>query len=779
MKNRDYKTLVAIATASALVVGSLGVVSPSYAQDDKTVTTETTENTASEEISTKNSSNIKPFKSETVYAKIDENGNISSITVSDQLKNIDNIGQLKDTSFLKNIENVKGEEKFSKKQDALLWDTNDKDICYQGTTEEPLPVGIKVTYTLDGKEITAKELQGKSGHLVMRYQYINETNSESEYVPFAMVTGLIFDTDKISNVALTNAKILSDGDRDVILGMGIPALKEQFNVNELDIPDYFEVEADVKNYELSEGITIATNDIFNDLETDKFDSLSELEDSMKTLQDSANKLVDGSGELRKGLDTLLSSSGTLTEGIHQLVNGGNTLKKGTSSLASGSKSLVSGTQSLANGTAQLQTGTNSLQTGASQLKAGLYSASSKTSSVLLAGAVQLDNGVADMQNKLTPGMQALAQGIQQLDAGLNNPLTSAQPGLKASVSAVNDVMNKGTAETGGKSLSKIAKDTATAADTLAKNIQSSSNITISADKVAKGNGEGEKAIASLNELLKRDDLPEDVKASIQESITSLEKDKQARQSSAAQLDKQIQTQISEQKKTLTGTQELLKQVVIGTQTTSAIVDKVAGNMTKLNAGTTQLAQGAKELDKKVTDSKSGLIAQVNGGVSSLKNGTSQLREGIGGKNGLANGLNQLASGASQVNNGASILNEKMAVANSGAKELYKGASKLSAGASQLDSGTGTLVSGLNTLNQGSSALIDGVKKLDSGAVALNDGMIKFNKEGIEKLVSVFDGDIDGLLDKVNTILDSSKNYKNFSGISEDMDGEVKFIFVTE
>lgn len=779
MKNRDYKTLVAIATASALVVGSLGVVAPSYAKDDKNITTETVENTVPEKTSEAASSDVKPFKSETVYAKIDGNGNVSSITVSDQLKNLDDMEQLKDTSILNDIENVKGEEKFSKKQDSIIWDTDNKDICYQGTTTQTLPVGIKVTYVLDGKEITAKELKGKSGHLVMRYQYTNETVSGSEYVPFAMVTGLIFDTDKISNIKLTNAKLISDGDRDVILGMGLPALNEQLDVKELDIPDYFEVEADVKDYELSEGMTVATNDIFNDLETDKFDSLSELKDSMKTLQDSANQLVDGSGELRKGLDTLLSSSGTLTDGIHQLVNGGNTLKKGTSSLAGGSKSLVNGSQSLASGTAQLQSGTNSLKAGASQINAGLSSASSKTSSVLLPGAVQLDNGVADMQNKLTPGMNALAQGVQQLDARLNSPLTSAQPGLKASISAVNDVMNKGTTETGGKSLSKIAKDTADAADALAKSMQSSSNTTVSAETVAKGNRETDKAISSLKSLLNREDLPEDVKASIQASITSLEKDKQTRQTSAAQLDKQIQSQTSEQNKALANTQELLKQVVAGTKTTSAIVDNVAGNMTKINAGTTQLAQGAKELDAKVTDSKSGLIAQINGGVSTLKNGTSQLREGIGGKNGLANGLNQLADGASQVNSGAATLNEKMIIANSGAKELHKGAAQLSAGASQLDAGAGSLVSGLNTLNQGSSALIDGVKKLDAGAVALNDGMIKFNKEGIEKLVSVFDGDIDGLLDKVNTILDSSKNYKNFSGISADMDGEVKFIFVTE
>ena len=81
--------------------------------------------------------------------------------------------------------------------------------------------------------------------------------------------------------------------------MGIPSLKEQFDVKELDIPDYFEVEADVKDYELSEGMTIATNDIFNDLETENSIVISELKNSMKTLQDSANKLVERFGRIKK------------------------------------------------------------------------------------------------------------------------------------------------------------------------------------------------------------------------------------------------------------------------------------------------------------------------------------------------------------------------------------------------------------------------------------------------------------------------------------------------
>lgn len=302
MKNRDYKKLVTIATAVALIVGSLGAVSsPTLAKDTKT----TAQTTTAEKKTTKekeSSFESKPYKSETVYAKTDEDGNVTSVIVSDQLKNINSTGKFSDTSTLSDIENVKGNEKFSKQKNKLIWNTDKKDICYQGTTTQSLPVGVKVTYTLDGKKISANDLKGKSGHLVARYQYENTTISKEDYVPFLMVTGLIFDTDKMTNLQVTNGKIFSDGDRDIIIGMGLPSLKEKLDVKnlDLDIPDYFELEADVTDYELSEGMTIATNDIFNQLDTEGFDSLSELEDSMQTLQDSSNKLVSGSGELQIG-----------------------------------------------------------------------------------------------------------------------------------------------------------------------------------------------------------------------------------------------------------------------------------------------------------------------------------------------------------------------------------------------------------------------------------------------------------------------------------------------
>ena len=133
MKNKDYKKLVTIAAATALIIGSLGVTSaPTLAKDTKTITqTEKTEhkNTTEKTVS----SNVKPYKSETVYAKTDEDGNITSVIVSDQLKNIENTGKLHDISALNDIENLKGEETFSKQNGKLIWNTDKKDICYQGT----------------------------------------------------------------------------------------------------------------------------------------------------------------------------------------------------------------------------------------------------------------------------------------------------------------------------------------------------------------------------------------------------------------------------------------------------------------------------------------------------------------------------------------------------------------------------------------------------------------------------------------------------------------------
>lgn len=466
MKNREVRVFIASMMLVSLVAGSLdgawlhapekGNVtvteigfagaenketaktnSETKASEKKTAEKKASKETSSETGESATKTSAKPTKEETVYAKIDGSGSVKSVTVSDQLRNISDQSKLEDISDLQDIVNVKGDEAFSAMGKRVVWDTSDTDICYQGTTSKELPVGVRISYKLDGKEISAADLKGKSGHVVIRYTYENKSGGSGKAsTPFMMATGLILDGENFKNVTVENGRLISDGERNMVIGYGFPSMKHLLGIEEkdLDIPDYFEMEADVTEYEPVEGMTIATNSIFNDLDTNGFDSLDELNDSMGELQDASSQLVSGSGELKNGIDTLLASSGTLTDGINQLVNGGGELQSGTSELADGSNELLDGSHKLADGsqeladgnakladgTGQLYDGTRTLADGAGELNLGLRTAAEKTQSVLLPGVNALDAGVTQMQGQLGEKLPILVGGVQELDGGIKH-----------------------------------------------------------------------------------------------------------------------------------------------------------------------------------------------------------------------------------------------------------------------------------------------------------------------------------------------------------------------
>ena len=842
MKNREYRVLVTLALMASLVVGNIAGTSVNVqAADNKDKSTETKKTSE-----TKTSSSATPAKDETVYVKVDDAGNQKDVTVSDQLKNISSLGTIDDVSDLKDIKNVKGDETFSENNGKLVWQGDKKDICYQGTTTKKIPVGMKVTYELDGKKVSADDLEGKSGHLKIHYEYQNTSADSGKYTPFLMATGLLMDGEKFSNVTVDNGKVISDGDRDIVIGMGLPQLKEQLTsvsskVDDLDIPDSFTVEADVTDYEKVEAVTVATNEVFNEVGTDKFDSLDELKDSMTELQDASNKLVDGSGQLKDGLDTLLSSSGTLVSGIDQLASGGNTLASGTGSLVS----------------------------GANTLNAGLQTASSKVSGTLLPGVKALDLGVSQMQSKLAAedALPKLTTGVATLDAALNTGNAAEdQPSLVAAAASVDagvqkaapgaNVLDQKVSGSGMivEALNGAINNTATKAKNIKEKAQAAydavlnasgqtkQEVTINNDNVnvsdvvgtatgvATGTATGAAtgtaevsydggtqnaaAIATLQTALTEVEGNSAATEAIQNAINSLQGEQKvsgdATMSDATinnatmsdaiienanvgtgkatvnttveVTDPNLKAALDYLEKLMTTTNDVYNDfddkttglifnitkvnsllndsTTIGEQKVPSAVEaakQVNSGLQKLAAGTpalavgiNQVAAGAAELNEGV-NGKDGLVSQVNSGVIQLKSGTAQLLAGVDGTNGLASGLGQLAAGSSQ----------------------------LVSGASQLNSGAGTLSTGLNTLQSSTGALVSGVEQLDSGAAELNSGMIQFNEEGIEKLVSVFDGDIDALLDKANELLDASKEYKNFSGIADGMDGSVKFIFVSD
>ena len=76
-------------------------------------------------------------------------------------------------------------------------------------------------------------------------------------------------------------------------------------------------------------------------------------------------------------------------------------------------------------------------------------------------------------------------------------------------------------------------------------------------------------------------------------------------------------------------------------------------------------------------------------------------------------------------------------------------------------------------------MVDGVTKLRDGALQLSDGIQEFNESGVQKLVDAVYGDLDGLITRVKAMVDVSRNYKSFSGLSDAMGGQVDFIYRTD
>ncbi|HCA33929.1 MAG TPA: hypothetical protein DEP00_02235, partial [Lachnospiraceae bacterium] len=383
-----------------------------------------------------------PDRNQTVYVTTDENGNTEKIIVSNHLNNRDGKDQLIDYSTLTDIENVKGDEEYTQDGDKLTWKADGSDIYYQGVSNEELPVSVTYSYKLDGKDVTADELAGKSGTVTIRVDYKNNNKvtekvegakDQEVYTPFAMLTGMIFDSDSVSNIKVTNGKVVSDGSRSVVIGYGFPGLDESLklenyeDLKDIDLPTYIEVTLDTDSFKMENSMTVATTGVFSELGLDDVKDLDDLKDKLSDLKDATDKLVDGSSDLKDGASDLSDGAGQLydgtkdlKDGTSQLADGASQLSDGASQLSDGASQLSSGASTLKNGTASLASGASDLSSGANQVNAGAGSVNSGASQ-LASGAAQTNQGAGQLKD----GASQLAAGASKTNDGAGQLKTGA------------------------------------------------------------------------------------------------------------------------------------------------------------------------------------------------------------------------------------------------------------------------------------------------------------------------------------------------------------------
>ena len=785
LKNKYIVRVVAGVLTIALVGTGIGATAV-FA--DKNNSTEVTSEASSETKSTDdiaddllNGISLKDNdadKDESVYLISDANGNVDKTIVVDHLKNKDKKDTIEDASNLKDITNVNGKETFDQNGDKITWQADGNDIYYQGTSSDEPPVSQKVTYYLDDKEISPEDLAGKSGKVKIRFDYTNNTtftetvNGEQQTVsvPFAAVTALVLG-DGFKNVEVTNGKVEANDTTNVVLGYALPGLKDSLGIKDEDldddvtIPEYVEVTADVEDFSLSTAMTFVVNAsdfVSSDgIDTSSLDDMiGDLQDATKQLKDGSSTLADGADTLSDGVGTLQSSLGTFADGMGSLqdglksytagaskINDGiNTLGNSTGSLASGATQLNNGAKSLAAGTGTLSKGAATLDDGAATLKSGADKVNSGASN-LKDGASKVNAGAASLMDgavKANAGASSLKDGADKVNAGASN--------VAAGASDLSDGVNELAATVSGMP------------ETMKQEIN---------DELAKKtNG------TPLMTFLSQFNIKE-VTVDNLDDVVNLMKTNKTQIVAAMGNDESLYDTAMEGLYKAQGSVELYSKV-------SHQLAGKAEDITKLTKGASDLKDGAASLAQGTKDLASG-AATLSDGTASLADGSKTLKDGTAslakGASDLKSGTASLKSGAATLNTGAGTLAagtqslaDKIPSLTSGIKQLVDGSntlvsnnSALLSGASQLAEGTTKLVGGVDTLAAGS-------KDLAEGAHTLADGIVEFNEEGINKILDSYNGDMKPLVNKLQAVIDAGEDYQTYSSLADGQTGSVKFIY---
>ena len=724
--NKKVTKIIAICLCAALCLGGAGVA---FAQTGSKQ--ESAQPTAAQKAADLQQ---KISKDETVYVLAGADGSVQKIIVSDWLKNELGSASLTDKSGLSNIENVKGDESYSINGDNMtVWDAQGNDIYYQGDIQKELPVGLTVRYTLNGKTVSPEQLKGQSGKVTIRFDYENrqyetvQINGQNQriYVPFAMLTGMILDNDTFRNVTVTNGKLVNDGDRTVVVGLAFPGLQENLNLSrdQLSIPSSVEITADVTDFSLGMTVTLACNDLFSQLGDVDLGSL-DAAGSLNKLTDAMDQLLNGSSALYDGLTTLLDKSGELAAGVEELAQGAAAIKAGADSLDEGAAELKAGLADLSEGLNKLSANSAALNGGAEQVFDSLLETA--TAQIRAKGLTVPDLTIENYAEELNKLIKSLDETTVYENAltQVTDAVEKQRPLITQKVTAA----VRQEVETMATAAVKTEATTAAQAQVAENVIRTATRMTKKDYDAAVAAGQIPQATqdavnAAIQAQLSDPDVQKQINAAVEAQMAS----ETVKNTIKAQTDAQMRTE--KVQTTISQNVEL--------QVKKAIAENMASDEVQ------------KQLQAASEGSKT-LIA---------------LKASLDDYNAFYLGLLDYTAGVDE--------------AAEGSNELYAGAGDLKDGTAELRAGAAKLYAGVLQLKDGTPALVSGVTQLKNGAMQLSEGLQQLNKEGIQKLTKLLQDDLGDLTARVQATIDVSRDYRSFSGISDDASGQVKFIYRTD
>ena len=743
-------------------------------------------------------------KTETVYSVLNSDGSISDTIVSSWLHDEDGINNIKETLNLTDVKNIKSNEKPSKDGNTYTWNAKGNDVYYEGTATKQLPVSVKIRYELDGQEMSAKDMEGKSGHLKLtisftnNYSEVKNINGKSIVIhPSYLAGGMLnMSTGKFSNVKCESGKIVNDGTNEMLAFANIPGLNETLKSagldkvnNQLGISDDVTVEADVNGFDLGSIMVGMTNEIDLASELGEIGSVSELTDGVNQLIEADNQLIDGSKQLYDGTTQLKEQAAPLTGSSDQV------------------RQLSAGAIQLNDGVKTLQTGISQYTAGASAINEGVDQLYGIPQNVgLIQSAVTTST---EEQASLVDGSQAVADGLGQLLDQLNGS------NVTASVKEMNTLLDgsktklQGMADTlatDKKTLEDMQTDLTNASTKLSGLSNLKNELDNLGNEIVTKETQNNTAIADYNSKKKtvNDEITaikNSMKTEIETSIGTLSTAKQAL-NDAGKTDEaySIQTQIDalEAEKAnvdAISTIEELSELQTLTEEFKTLNDTLVTVQSTVSEMSTLVGKSISNLEGLATDVQIALTTIDT--LSQTLSGSTKKVEGMQTMlNSLKPGVTELYNGALKINAGAINLGNKLGelqtASKSGVDKIKAGTTQLTSnnatlngGASALSQATGTLAGQSGTFNEmadGLDTLGKAFETLNDGAKQLYEGNEQFKSEGLDQLKEKVDlgvGELETLQSVMDEIKAMNKEYASYSGAPEGATVTSRYVFRTK
>lgn len=707
-------------------------------------------------------------KSETVYVTVEGN-EIKDKSVSVWLNSDKNI-KANDKSNLTNVKDLKTDKELKSENGYLKLDENKKDIYYKGDTDKKLPVDVSVKYFLDGKEMKASELEGKSGHLKIvitsknnRYEAKTiDGQSRNVYSPYVVVAAMTFDDEKVNNVSSDDIKVVKDGKNEIVTTVMTPGMKQNLrgiveDKNLDKFKDEVSVEMDIKDYKPVEIYSVITNEFFQ--EKKNIDSLDKLQNGVKELQDNSQKLVDASVKLSEGQDKLNSGISQMQTGVTKLHSGSQKLASSTQQMQGKFSGIQSKVGPIQGYVAQMNDGSLKLYNGISDYTAAVGKIKENTAKIK-AGSEKLAKGATDLDN----GVGKLKDATSQLRAGTEN--------MKEMTAQKDQLLEKSSQLSNG--LNGLAGSYGQLADTV--------------EQISGKSQQLKDSSAQFNEKLQQVAQlagGADGSASAEKIARGLESSAEGLNNAIQQL--QAKNEEGQLNDTIAYLQAQKNVMYVQAESIRNAGSQNAGQQ-KLQAALAQLAQSSSALSQGNADLSNALMrtsAAMNQSKAKLVDSSNQLSQGLGQMGGALNGADGLSTlkdsidklddatgqikGGSQTLKEGTLQNEKaMAMLLNGIKELDKNSSALVEGSSKLSGGLqefnkqSALLSSLSQINEKAiipmsnaiNMLNDGLGKLDSSTGQLKSGSDKLasgQKEFSSKLKEYKEKGIDELSNKTKDL----------------------------